>query len=193
MVGAIDQSGALDNAGTPSNESEYDYVKTPKEYIALQLSDFFRVPKSKLMPFNLDGTDNIDDLTKALNSTSNQGTELYLKASMRSANSHFGNNENIEEDRFEEGLRGFMHNSSKEARARDTEESDREYIKTRQRREKELAKAKELNLKSTNEGMSEEEWARAKEQDRLEKLPIDQQLKIKQMIAMLKAEKKPKK
>jgi hypothetical protein len=43
--------------------------------------------------------------------------------------------------------------------------------------------------KDTNEGMSEEEWARAKEQDRLEKLPINQQLKIKQMIAMLKAEK----
>jgi hypothetical protein len=98
-----------------------------------------------------------------------------------------------DEPEIEEGLRGLMHNSSKDARARDTEESDREYIKTRQRREKELAKAKELNLKSTNEGMSEEEWARAKEQDRLEKLPIDQQLKIKQMIAMLKAEKKPKK
>lgn len=40
------------------------------------------------------------------------------------------------------------------------------------------------------EGMSEEEWAKAKEEDRLEKLPIDQQLKIKKMIAMLKAEKK---
>jgi hypothetical protein len=45
----------------------------------------------------------------------------------------------------------------------------------------------------TKEGMSEKEWATAKEQDRLEKLPIDQQRKIKQAIAMLKAEKKPKK
>ena len=44
-----------------------------------------------------------------------------------------------------------------------------------------------------NEGMSEEEWAKAKEEDRLAKLPIDQQQKIKKMIAMLKAEKKPKK
>jgi len=53
-------------------------------------------------------------------------------------------------------------------------------------REEAESKAKELNLKSTNEGMSEEEWAKAKEEDRLEKLPIDQQLKIKKMIAMLK-------
>jgi hypothetical protein len=45
----------------------------------------------------------------------------------------------------------------------------------------------------TKEGMSEKEWAAAKEQDRLEKLPIDQQRKIKQAIAMLKAEKKPEK
>jgi hypothetical protein len=42
------------------------------------------------------------------------------------------------------------------------------------------------------EGMSEEEWAKAKEEDRLEKLPLDQRLKIKQMIAMLKVEKKNK-
>jgi|GEM_PF-4292117 len=44
-----------------------------------------------------------------------------------------------------------------------------------------------------SEGMSEEEWAKAKEEDRLAQLPMDQQLKIKKMTAMLKAEKKPKK
>lgn len=43
---------------------------------------------------------------------------------------------------------------------------------------------------NTNEGMSEEEFAKAKEEDRLEKLPIDQQQKIKKAIAMMKAEKK---
>ena len=73
----------------PMMESAYDYVKTPKEYVALQLSDFFRVPKDRLMSFNLDGTDNIDALTKALNSTSNQGTEMYLRMSMKSAQEHF--------------------------------------------------------------------------------------------------------
>jgi len=70
-------------------ESAYDYVKTPKEYVALQLSDFFGVPKNKLMSFNLDGTDDIDALTDALNSTSTQGTEMYLKMSLESAKEHF--------------------------------------------------------------------------------------------------------
>jgi len=70
-------------------ESAYDYVKTPKEYVALQLSDFFGVPKNKLMSFNLDGTDDIDALTDALNSTSTQGTEMYLKMSLELAKEHF--------------------------------------------------------------------------------------------------------
>ena len=39
------------------------------------------------------------------------------------------------------------------------------------------------------EGMSDDEWAKAKEEDRLAKLPMDQQQKIKKAIAMLKAEK----
>jgi len=47
-----------------------------------------------------------------------------------------------------EGLRGLMHSSSKEARARDTEESDREYIRTRQQREKEIAAKLAKQLKS---------------------------------------------
>jgi hypothetical protein len=42
------------------------------------------------------------------------------------------------------------------------------------------------------EGMSEEEWAKAKEEDRLAQLPMDQQQKIKKIIAMMKAEKKSK-
>ena len=40
------------------------------------------------------------------------------------------------------------------------------------------------------ESMSEEEWNISKEEDRLQKLPIAQQQKIKQVIAMMKAEKK---
>jgi hypothetical protein len=88
MVGVASDEEILDDEA-PMMESAYDYVKNPKEYVALQLSDFFRVPKDKLMSFNLDGTDNIDALTKALNSTSNQGTEMYLKMSMKSAQEHF--------------------------------------------------------------------------------------------------------
>ena len=50
--------------------------------------------------------------------------------------------------KVKEGLRGLMHNSSKEARARDTEESDREYIIAKQQKEKELAAklAKQLKI-----------------------------------------------
>jgi hypothetical protein len=43
-----------------------------------------------------------------------------------------------------------------------------------------------------SEGMSEEEWAKSKELDRLAQLPMDQQQKIKKIIAMMKAEKKSK-
>ena len=50
--------------------------------------------------------------------------------------------------KVKEGLRGLMHNSSKEARARDTEESDREYIIAKQQKEKELAAKLAKQLKS---------------------------------------------
>ena len=51
----------------------------------------------------------------------------------------------------------------------------------------------EENLDLAKEGMSKEEEVSARELARLAKLPMDQQLKIKKMIAMLKAEKKSKK
>jgi predicted RNA-binding protein Jag len=54
-----------------------------------------------------------------------------------------------------------------------------------------LSKVSQIDTR-VDEGMSEEEWMDAKEKDRLSKLPIDQQLKIKKMIAMLNAEKKQK-
>jgi hypothetical protein len=51
----------------------------------------------------------------------------------------------------------------------------------------------EENLDLAKEGMSKEEEVSARELARLAKLPMDQQLKIKKMIAMLKAEKIAKK
>ena len=101
MVGVASDEEILDDA--PMMESAYDYVKTPKEYVALQLSDFFGVPKNKLMSFNLDGTDDINALTKVLNSTSNQGTEMYLRMSMKSAQEHF-DSPMMNEDEIEEGI-----------------------------------------------------------------------------------------
>ena len=88
-------------------ESAYDYVKTPKEYITLQLSDFFRVPKTNLMSFNLDGTDDIEALTQALNSTSPQGTERYLKSSIKSAQDHFDLTEGFL-DRMKASVKGAV-------------------------------------------------------------------------------------
>jgi hypothetical protein len=46
---------------------------------------------------------------------------------------------------------------------------------------------------SMNEGMSEKEWAEATEKANLSKLKDSDQDKIKKIVAMLKAEKKPKK
>jgi len=48
-----------------------------------RLSQFFRVSPNALSHFKFDGTDNIKDLTKALNSTSDEGTEAYYKVAIR--------------------------------------------------------------------------------------------------------------
>jgi hypothetical protein len=99
--------GKLTGKKPPMMESAYDYVKTPKEYITLQLSDFFRVPKTNLMSFNLDGTDDIEALTQALNSTSTQGTEKYLKSSIKSAQDHFNVTEGFL-DRMKASVKGAV-------------------------------------------------------------------------------------
>ena len=60
-----------------------------KEAIS-RLSDFFRVPANALSKFNFDGKDNIKELTKALNSTSDQGTEAYYKIAIQMAKKDLG-------------------------------------------------------------------------------------------------------
>ena len=108
---AVDKlTGEKPHMGEPRThmmESAYDYVKTPKEYITLQLSDFFRVPKTNLMSFNLDGTDDIEALSQALNSTSTQGTEKYLKLSIKSAQDHFDLTEGFL-DRMKASVKGAV-------------------------------------------------------------------------------------
>jgi hypothetical protein len=69
------------------NESVDPRVK--KEAIS-RLSDFFRVTANSLNGFNFDGKDNIKALTKALNSTSDQGTELYYKTAIKLAMEEVG-------------------------------------------------------------------------------------------------------
>lgn len=48
-----------------------------------RLSDFFRVAPHALSKFNFDGKDNIKELTKALNSTSDVGTKAYYDIAIK--------------------------------------------------------------------------------------------------------------
>ncbi len=50
-----------------------------------RLSGFFRVSPSSLNKFKFDGTDDIKQLTNALNSTSDEGTKLYYDMSIKLA------------------------------------------------------------------------------------------------------------
>lgn len=70
------------------NEGSVD-PRIKKEAIS-RLSDFFRVSGNALSKFNFDGKDNIKELTKALNSTSDQGTELYYNTAIKLAKEELG-------------------------------------------------------------------------------------------------------
>lgn len=74
-------------------ESKQEQIK--KEAIS-RLSDFFRVPANHLTKFKFDGTDSIKDLTTALNSTSDKGTELYYNTAIKLAKEEVGVDESIE-------------------------------------------------------------------------------------------------
>ncbi len=81
------------------NESKEKEVKA--EAIS-RLSDFFRVPAGSLQKFNFDGKDDVKALSKALNSTSDQGTKLYYDMAIKLAKEEVGVNESTEEDIFED-------------------------------------------------------------------------------------------
>lgn len=76
------------------NEGSSD-PSVKKEAIS-RLSDFFRVSGNALTKFNFDGKDNIKELSKALNSTSDQGTELYYKTAIKLAKEELGIHESTE-------------------------------------------------------------------------------------------------
>jgi hypothetical protein len=83
------------NVDESVNEGSKDEM-VKKEAIS-RLSDFFRVSPGPLMKFKFDGNDNIKDLTKVLNSTSDQGTELYYKTAIKLAQEEVGFDESIDE------------------------------------------------------------------------------------------------
>jgi hypothetical protein len=66
---------------------------TVKDEAIERLADFFRVSPNALKKFNFDGKDNIKELTKALNSTSDHGTEMYYKVAIDMAKKDLGINE----------------------------------------------------------------------------------------------------
>jgi hypothetical protein len=83
----------LNENQSPINEGSSD-PRVKKEAIS-RLSDFFRVPASNLSSFNFDGKDNIKALTKALNSTSDEGTEMYYKVAIKLAMEEVGVHESL--------------------------------------------------------------------------------------------------
>ena len=76
-------------------ESVLKESKDVKSEVISRLADFFRVSPYALSKFNFDGTDDIKELTKALNSTSDQGTKLYYDTAIKAAKRDLGIQESV--------------------------------------------------------------------------------------------------
>jgi hypothetical protein len=90
------------------NESTTLDPRVKKEAIS-RLSQFFKVSPSKLSKFNFDGTDNIKELTNALDSTNDEGTKIYYNTAIRLAKEEFGINEKSQDffNSLEEKTKGI--------------------------------------------------------------------------------------
>ena len=89
------------------NESTGVDPRVKKECIS-RLSDFFRVSPNALSKFKFDGKDNIKELTKALNSTSDQGTELYYQTAIKSVKKDLGVNESEVNEKYIPTFKKFI-------------------------------------------------------------------------------------
>ena len=85
-------------------QSFFDFINEGAEQNPLvkrscieRLSQFFRVSPNALSHFKFDGTDNIKALSKALNSTSDEGTEAYYKVAIRIGKQDAGIEESVNE------------------------------------------------------------------------------------------------
>ncbi len=67
-----------------------------KKEVISKLSDFFGCAPGNLSKFNFDGKDNIKELTKALRSTSDEGTAQYYRVAIQMAKRDLGIHESIE-------------------------------------------------------------------------------------------------
>ena len=97
-----DFDGDVLNIYESVNEGSKD-EQVKKECIS-RLSDFFRVTPNSLSKFNFDGKDNIKELTRALNSTSDKGTELYYQTAIKSVKRDLG----VNESEVNEGMGKFV-------------------------------------------------------------------------------------
>jgi hypothetical protein len=79
----------LNENQSPINEGA-DVQEQIKKICIERLSQFFRVPASKLMKFKFDGKDPIKDLTNALDATSYEGAEQYYKVAINMAKADLG-------------------------------------------------------------------------------------------------------
>lgn len=114
----IDADGSVINVAVTPNEIYGNYKSSVEDFIKglkkpvfessdinessdvktgaiSRLADFFRIPKSSLQKFKFDGSDNIKELSKVLNSTSDQGTEMYYKMAIKLAKEEVGVDESI--------------------------------------------------------------------------------------------------
>jgi|DEB19_MinimDraft_2_1074335.scaffolds.fasta_scaffold00183_6 hypothetical protein len=78
-----------------ANESVINEAETVKSEAISRLAGFFRINPYALSKFNFDGKDNIKELTKVLNSTSDQGTELYYNTAIKAAKKDLGIDESV--------------------------------------------------------------------------------------------------
>jgi len=72
----------LNENQSPINEGA-DVQEQIKKICIERLSQFFRVPASKLMKFNFDGKDDVRQYTAALDATSYEGAEQYYKVAIK--------------------------------------------------------------------------------------------------------------
>jgi hypothetical protein len=86
----------LNENQSPINEGA-DVQEQIKKICIERLSQFFRVPASKLMKFNFDGKDDVRQYTAALDATSYEGAEQYYKVAIKMAKEELGVHESLEE------------------------------------------------------------------------------------------------
>lgn len=83
----------IEDHGVKESVNEASQEEQIKKEVISKLSDFFGCAPGNLSKFNFDGKDNIKELTKALRSTSDAGTEQYYRIAIQMAKRDLGINE----------------------------------------------------------------------------------------------------